>query len=301
MASLSAYGDPSALRNRGSDRTIFLVEGPGDKNTYERIVGPGFEADVEFRIAPTAGGQGGCRAVAERVPAERATNPRVWGLVDGEVAASYDAVGDLFQCVDPVFTVAGRDGFVFLGSHEAENLFFEHTDVCAALADHAPAAKMHLHTAGQVAGTLEILVGRFLAAALFKYASAYFHARGDTRQIISTRVFGSGDCAEALTQVEASVTSGGGTTWQDYLVKVCDLWRDASNIEGRLPDDAAKRRWRLRVADGKELLMRLCKEHDRSADALEGHLLAKLAETAFATRFRESLFSAAGVRTTIAV
>lgn len=298
MASLSSYGDPAALRNRGSDRTIFLVEGIGDKNTYERIVGPGFEADVEFRIAPTAGGQGGCRAVADRVPEERATNPRVWGLIDGEVAASYDATIDLLECVDPVFKVAGKEGFVFLGSHEAENLFFEHTDVCAALADHASAAKMHLHTADQVESTLEMLLERFLAGALFKYASGYFHGRGEARQIISTRIFGSGDCASAITQVKASITSGGSTTWPDYLKKVREIWRMATASAEALPNDAAKRRWRLRIADGKEMLIRLCKEHDRSADALEGHLLARLAETNFATRFRESLFAAASVKRT---
>jgi hypothetical protein len=216
------------------------------------------------------------------------------------VAASYDAATDLFQCKDPIFKLAGKEGFVFLASHESENLFFEYTDVCTALANHASAAKMHLHTADEVKSTLNVLLERFLEAALYKYASAYFHGRGETRQIISTRIFGAGDINAAMAQVEASVTSGGGVTWAKYLAKYSELSRDATVSEEALPHDAAKRQWRLRIADGKEMLLKLCKEHDRSADALEGHLLASLADTAFATRFRECLFAAAGIKQTAA-
>jgi len=298
MPSLSSIGDTASVRNRYSARTIFLVEGAADKNIYERIVGPGHEADIEFRIAPAGAGQGGCRAVRDRVPIERVTNKQVFGLVDGEVAASCDAVDSLLTCADPLFTVEGEDGFIFLGAHEIENLFFEHADVCGTIANNAPAARLHIVTAAAVSTTLDSAIQNFLNGAIFKYASAHFHALGQVRRILSTRIFGTGTCAQITMQVRAAITSGGTTSWSDFLLKVCQLWIKAQALEAAIQDVGERRSWRLRVADGKELLSHLRTSHGGVPETIEGHLLKQLCEGEYPERFRTALFGIAKVRQT---
>jgi hypothetical protein len=76
MPSLASLGDGNAVANFYRDRFIFMVEGSGDKNAYERIVGPGYEADLVFQVAPTEKGSGGCQAVRDRVAEERVNNKK---------------------------------------------------------------------------------------------------------------------------------------------------------------------------------------------------------------------------------
>ncbi len=297
MPALSSVGDSTTLQNLYSGRTIFLVEGPGDKNAYERIIGPGFEADVEFKVVPSGAGQGGCRAIRERVPEERKNNLRVFGLLDGEVAASVGGTTTLLSCKDPLFELNSSPGLIFLGAHELENLYLGYADVPQAIASHASVARLHLQRPADVASSMNRLLDRYVSGSVFKYASSELHSLGLVRGIINTRIFGSGTRGQIKTQVRASVTSGGGTTWSAFLAKVFAIAKEARQLLSTARADE-RRRWILRIADGKELLFSLRATHGNVGEAVESRLLDDVCASPFAGEFRTALFAAASVKPT---
>jgi hypothetical protein len=295
MPSLLEIGGTDDVRYRYSRRTVILVEGPGDKNAFEAIVGPGYEADIEFRVAPTAGGQGGCRAVRDRVPEMRAGNPRIFGLLDGEVAASVAATTTLLDCTDTLFTVPGEDGIIFLGVHELENIYLQWADVPAILADHSAVARIHLHPAPSIALSLDDLIRRFARASVYKYTSAHFHSAGTMRNILSTRIFGQGSYASMKPTLVAAVTSGGQTTWQAFVAELVRVGRAARAAFRRAAtSNRARRSWLLRIADGKELLNRLRQMHGNIGDAAEGAMLRDVCRSGYPEQFRAALFALTG-------
>lgn len=294
MPSLLEIGSTDAVQFLYSRRTVVLVEGPGDKNAFEQIVGPGYEADIEFRVAPTPAGQGGCKAVRDRVSEMRAGNPRIFGLLDGEVAASVAATTTLLDCTDTMFTVNGQDGLIFLGVHELENLYLQWSDVPSILADHTTAARMHLHPAPAIRQTLDGLVSRFTRASLYKYTSAHFHRLGQMRNILNARIFGQGSFKTIRPVVVSAVTSGNGVTWLDFLAELGNVRRAARMSYRRATSDPARRSWLLRIADGKELLYRLRQIHGNIGDSVEGSLLRAVCRTEYPERFRTALFNLTG-------
>ena len=296
MPSLLEIGGTDDIRYRYSGRTVVLVEGPGDKNAFEAIVGPGFEADIEFRVAPTAAGQGGCKAVRDRVPEMRVGNPRIFGLLDGEVAASVLATETLLDCSEALFTVEGQEGLLFLGVHELENLYLEWADVPTLFADHNTVARIHLHPANAIAATLDSLISRFIRASVYKYTSAHFHAAGTMRNILSARIFGQGSYATIRATVVAAVTSGGQMTWQTFVTELMKVGRAARAAFHRMTTDRARRGWLLRIADGKELLFRLRQLHGGIGEDVEGTLLRNLCQSDYPERFRDALFRLTGTR-----
>ena len=297
MPSLLAVGDPQTLRYRYSGRTVFLVEGPGDKNVFQQLVGPGFEADVEFQVAPAKGGEGGCQAVKNRVPEQRRTNQRVFGLLDGEAAASFDAAATLLTTRDNLFQLAAHQGFIFLGAHELENLYFCHADVCATLADQATAAKLHLHPPAAIAATLEGLKIRFARASIYKYTSAYFFSRNQVRGILNTKIFGHGSWRDIRTFVETAVTSGGRLPWPSFVAELVKLGRVARTaLHTASTSSAGRTEWLMRIADGKEMLTRLREKHGGIPNTVEGVLLREVCRGSYPDSFRNALFRLADVR-----
>ena len=296
MPSLARIGDTLTLQNLYGGRTVFMVEGPGDRNVFERVLGPGLEADVEFKVAPNGAGEGGCRAVRERVREERFANPRVFGLLDGEAAASFDGIAELLACEEPMFTLAGEDGFLFLAEHELENIYFRHADVCAAVSRQASAARVHLHPPAAVQATLDRVIHRFVGGSLFKYTSAHFHRLGKVRGIIGTRVFGGGTRRQVTDQVRASVTSGGNLGWGEFLAKVAEIKGVARGMLAiAASDEAERRRWLLRIADGKEMLAKLRYDHGSISDAVEGGLIDDVCAGPYPATFRAALIRLAGI------
>lgn len=294
MPSLSQIGSVDDVRYRYSRRTVVLVEGPGDKNAFEEIVGPGFEADIEFRVAPTAAGQGGCKAVRDRVPEMRAGNLRIFGLLDGEVAASVAATTTLLECDDTMFTVTGQDGLIFLGVHELENLYLEWSDVPTILADHSTVARMHLHPAPAIRQSLDGLISRFIRASMYKYTSAHFHSAGLMRNILNARIFGQGSYKAIRPTVVAAVTSGNQITWQTFVAELVNVGRAARAAFRRATNSPARRSWLLRIVDGKELLFRLRQVHGGIGDDVEGALLRAVCRSGYPDRFRAALFALTG-------
>ena len=296
MPSLKDIGGTDDVQYRYSRRTVILVEGPGDKNAFEAIVGPGYEADIEFQVAPTANGQGGCKAVRDRVPGMRIGNPRIFGLLDGEVAASLAATTTLLDCTDVMFTVAGAEGLILLGVHELENIYLEWSDVPAIMADHCAVARLHLHPAPAIAQTLEDLIARFTRASIYKYTSAHFHRAGTMRNILGTRMFGQGSYASVRTTLVAAVTSGGQTTWQAFVAELMNVGSAARAAFRRAATSRrGGRSWLLRIADGKELLFRLRQLHGGVGEDVEGALLRDVCRSGYPDRFRNALFVLTGV------
>ena len=294
MPSLLEIGGTDDVRYRYSRRTVVLVEGAADKNAFEAIVDPGFEADIEFRIAPTPGGQGGCRAVRDRVIEMRQGNPRIFGLLDGEVTASLAATNTLLNCTQTLLILQGHPGLIFLGAHELENLYLEWANVPELLADHSTVARIHMHTPQAIACTLDSLISRFVRASIYKYTSAHFHAAGTMRSILNTRIFAQGGYGTVRPTVMAAVTSGGQTTWQAFVAELVTVGRGARRAFHSMTTEPARRSWLLRIADGKELLFRLRQLHGGIGEDVEGALLRSVCRSNYPDLFREALFGLTG-------
>lgn len=292
MPSLASLGDGNAVANYYSDRIIFMVEGSGDLNAYERIVGPGFDEDLVFEVAPTPKGSGGCQAVRDRVTEERKKNDKVFGLLDGEAAAVLGGTQSLYESEEVLFQITGRKDLIFLNVHELENLYFEHSDVCSAIAHHKPVAKLGAFTPPNVVATLDDNLDRFLSAAYCKYASAHFYAREEIGTLINTKIFALDSVREIIKILKAFVESDGKITWPQFRTKARSLQDDAATlIAARCYDAAQTKTWKLRISDGKELLRKLRKLNGDVGDAVEGHLLKELCDSGYPALFKSRLFS----------
>lgn len=295
MTSLASLGDPAAVANFYSDRRIVMVEGASDKQAFERIVGPGYDADIVFRVAPTGAGYGGCKAVRDRVSEERKANSKVFGLLDGEAAASADGTQALLENQDVLFTLPTSDGLIYLGAHEIENLYFEFANVCDAIAHHRPVSQLGNVTGASIAASIDDNLGHFLTAAYCKYASAYFHNLGQMRGIVNTKIFGGATARQLIPTLRAMVLSGSQISWQDFKRKAREVRAAGEAIlAARSYDEAQAKRWKLRVADGKELLARIRGLHGNVGTAIEGHLLKEVCASAYSEMFRTHLFGLIG-------
>lgn len=295
MPSLASLGDGTAVANFYSDRFIFMVEGAGDKTAYERFVGPGYDADLVFQIAPTANGAGGCQAVRDRVTEERTHNDKVYGLLDGEAAAVFDGTQELYESDEVLFRLPERDELLFLNVHELENLYFAHADVCAAIAHHKPVAKLGAVTSAAVATTLDANLNRYLGAACYKYASAHFYANNQMPRMINTRIFDNDPIRKVLAILKSMVTSGSSLTWPQFKAKARTLQLAGTHLlKARGYDETQTRTWKLRIADGKELLHRLRRLNGQVGDAVEGHLLKEICTSDYPASFRGRLFALVG-------
>jgi hypothetical protein len=292
VPSLASVGDGKAVANYYSDRIIFMVEGSGDKNAYERFLGPSYDADLVFRIAPTPKGAGGCQAVRDRVAEEREINKKVYGLLDGEAAALLDGTQELYESDEVLFQLPGREDLIFLNVHEIENLYFAHADVCSAIANHKPVAKLGTFTPASVLATLDANLDRFLDAAYCKYASAYFYTRDQIGTLINTKIFISHSLREIIKILKAFITSDGKLTWQQFKGKAKELQEAGKSlIAARGYDPSQAKTWKLRISDGKGLLLKMRKDNGEVGDAVEGHLLKEICASGYPALFRDRLFA----------
>lgn len=129
MPSLRTMPDVEELDNRYIDKCIIYVEGESDLTVWERIVGPNVADRVEFKVPQAVGS--GYTLVCQRVARERQTNPRIFGLVDGEIAAVHDKIDKLIASVEPIFVLddPALDGILFLAEHEAENVLLRYSEL----------------------------------------------------------------------------------------------------------------------------------------------------------------------------
>jgi len=292
MPSLASIGDAAAVDNRYADRVIVYVEGDGDQKLFSRIVTSDVRAQLEFKVPNTAGG--GCRVVMDRVAAERPTNPKVYGLLDGETAAVLGAIDALLDAQPHLFQVANNpaaDGLIFLSAHELENVVLLHGDVCDLVAKNTALAKMGAVSTADVAKTLRKLAVRFFMAALMKYASVHVGRSVADPVLIPGGHFvdGKRSALSLLREMRAKVIAAGGN-WAAYRVEMHRILAQLKAQFGALGlNSDARSRELLRLADGKNLLSGLRQAHGHTPQ--DGLLADALTRPPYAEEFTTQLMA----------
>ena len=132
MPKLSDIGNSDAVDSVYAARAVVYVEADVDSVVFARIVGMSDAQKVAFK-APRAHG-GGYSAVCAQVGRERGNgNHRVFGLIDGEAAATLGSLCELIAATSAIFPLPNYDGVFCLAQHELENLMLLHGDICGFL------------------------------------------------------------------------------------------------------------------------------------------------------------------------
>jgi hypothetical protein len=123
MPSLRSIGDSVELDNRYIDKCVVYVEGDDDEGLWKFIIGLDVGDRIEFKVPLSMGS--GYEVVHDRVRKERPGNPKIYGLLDGEAAASFGQIGRLINAADSeiIFELDSPEleGILFLVEHEVEN------------------------------------------------------------------------------------------------------------------------------------------------------------------------------------
>ena len=290
MPSLDALGDPSALVNKYLDKVIVYVEGDGDQRLFGRIIGPDVADQLEFQTPVTDGG--GCRAVIKRVQAERLSNSKIFGLVDGETAVELGGVAEFVKCRKHLFVLPaiGRaDGVIFLSGHELENLILMHGGVCELVSKNMKLAHLGDVEAAEVEETLLRLTRRFLLAALLKYAAFSLGIGGAPVVTISSGklIDQQTSVTTWLEELRTAVVAAGGD-WPAYRAEAKSILQSLiAQLDAEAATAAMKRTHFVRLADGKNLLKGLQRHYGQNIG--EGILADALTKPPYATEFRSEL------------
>ncbi|MGH7027487.1 hypothetical protein [Brevundimonas sp.] len=292
MANLSQIEDPDALDNRYADKIIVYVEGEGDQRLFSRIVGPDVADRLEFKTP--ADTTGGCSFVVSRVKAERLTNDKIFGLVDGEAAANHGATDALLDCEGSLFALpaaAGLEGVIFLSGHELENVVLLHGEIYELIAKNVSLQSMGKADAADVRKTLLALTPRFFIAALMKYASLHVGLTVGASVSVKGGVFvdPKASTVTLVRELRQQVVGGGGD-WGAYKAEIGRILRrlrdrfEAEAITGEGLSDHL-----IRLADGKNLLLRLRKIY--AGVPKDGLLADALTRPPYADHFRAELLA----------
>lgn len=125
MPSFTNIGDSDAVDNRFIDKLIFYVEGDDDQNLFDKFFFRHTAHSVEVKQPP--GLESGYRAVMNRVANERPKNPKIFGIVDGEVLL---AIGESTLYRDRAngadwIWLDSNDGIISFPCWEIENVLFK--------------------------------------------------------------------------------------------------------------------------------------------------------------------------------
>jgi hypothetical protein len=292
MANLSQIEDPDALDNRYADKVIVYVEGEGDQRLFSRIVGPDVADRLEFKTPADA--TGGCGFVVSRVKAERVTNDKIFGLVDGETAANHGATDALLDCDGTLFalpTVAGLEGVIFLSGHELENLVLLHGEIYELIAKNVGLSAMGKASAADMRKTLLALTPRFFIAALLKYASLYVGLTVGASVSIKGGLFvdPKASTVALVRQLRQQVVEAGG----DWAMYKAEIGRILQRLRARFKAEAVTGEGvsdhLIRLADGKNLLLGL--RRSCAGVPKDGLLADALTRPPYADRFRAELLA----------
>jgi hypothetical protein len=295
MPSLSEVGNEDDLENRYLDKVIVYVEGPDDERVFHRLLGFNFAERLEFKAPLEAGS--GCGVVLNEVGRQRAKgNRKIYGLLDGEAAA---AVGQLNALLDNeafLFSVAKPelDGILFLAEHEVENILLRHADVFGYITNDAKLGSTGERDPGVVRRDIAELTRRFFRAALFKYASANMYCGGKMAGILNVARFRGDESSLAVARALRTQLSAQGIDWQAFMAEVFDITRILrARFKQSSMCNADQHREMLRLADGKGMMVGVARRFSLH-DKWEGHLLASLAASTYATNLQAELLAATG-------
>ena len=290
MPQINVFGDVDELDNRYIDKCVVYVEGEDDRNVWERIVGNELAGRLEFKV-PHAGGSGS-DAVVARVKAERRSNTKIYGLVDGEVAARYGQVARLIECSDALFVLelVETDGICFLGAHELENVLVCHTKLPEFVEKNVNLRELGTRDRDEIQKDVAKLARRFYVAALLKYASAQLYFLGIGKHILDVDHFRSaGSLLCEIRRAKRKIYSEFSDEIPAFRRELLEIGRRAKrrmkNVEeagGEPKEEVA------RLADGKGLLVKL-RERWKFTTANEGLLVERVRGSEFAMEFRSQL------------
>lgn len=295
MPELSVFIDVEEMDNRYIGKCVVYVEGKDDRNVWERIVGSDLADRLEFKV-PLAEGAGS-EVVLNRVSVERPNNSKIFGLVDGEVAAQFGEVLRLIDCSEVLFELQERrcDGILFLSAHELENVLVGHSCLAAFVERNVALKQLGAISRKEVEQNILKQAKRFYVAALIKYTWAHMYFRGLANGIGDVDHFRSDngvtvEIQNAKQKIEQKF-SDDSREFRQQLVQIgrwvkarMDLVkRGGASTDGEF----------VRLAEGKGLLIKL-RSHWKFTSANDGLLVENVYRSDFASKFREQLVAVTG-------
>lgn len=296
MPKLGSIKDPVELDNLYADKVIVYVEGAEDFAFFNDLVGREMADRLEFKIPEEKGS--GYHVVKSRVANERAGNPKIHGLLDGETAVSMDRFADFLASDGVLFSLAGaeHDGLMFLSEHELENIVLCHARVPEFLSAHVPFVAIGSRPVAVVERELVTLARRFYLLALLKFAAGRFHAAGTPCKAVD-QYSGLFDTPQGVAQILRFLRPrivAAGIDWPTFIAAIRTF---ASSVRGHFEqrgfDEEERRKHVLRMSDGKNFLKRVRGKYHGSP-SWEGALTGRVKSYGYVARFRTALEAATG-------
>lgn len=292
MPKLSEIGNSDAVDSLYAARAIVYVEANVDSEVFARIVGMSAAQKVAFK-APRADG-GGYHAVCTQVNQERGNgNNRVFGLVDGEAAATLGSLCELIAATSAIFPLSNHEGVFCLAVHELENLMLLHGDICGYLVNDVELVNLSTRNRTEIEKTLRDLTRRFFIAAILKYAALHLRRSGRLYRPVDIGRFQ--NKAESTKSIRTALKKNivdSGLDWNTFRDQVVAI---VCTLRQRFRDEGLSREGRsfhmLRLSDGKGLMKRLKSEYSASSK-MEGHLISHLVVSTYAGIFRSEILTA---------
>lgn len=294
MPRLGAFRDNDELDNAAADKTIVYVEGPDDVSFFYNLAGPDVRDRLEFKT-PESGT--GYHEVKKRVAELRPANGKVHGLLDGEAAVALGHIEAFLKADEAICRVDEEtlEGLVFLAEHELENLMICHTRLARFIVNDVVVGEIGVRNEGEVQDAIDTLALRYFLFSIIKFTMIAFHSDQQpckgigkiggqfiSRNVGSARLMADDVRPEISPQVD----------WGDFLAAMHGLVRTIHERHDELAlDEAARRRDRLRIADGKMLLKHIKKRY-AGTGKWDGHLHDQLAQSEYSQKFRDALLVA---------
>ena len=293
MPELSSFGDVDELENRYIGKCVVYVEGIDDRDVWEHVVGRDVADRLEFKV-PLSGGAGS-DAVLNRVRTERAKNSKIFGLVDGEVAATFGETTRLIGCSDLLFELdlSECEGILFLGAHELENVLVGASGFVDFVERNVEPGKFGSRDKEEIRSQVSKEAHRFYVAALIKYAWADLYHEGLCSGVGDVGNFRSNrslieEIKQAREIVKREFSDGG----EEFKRRLMQIGRRAKEKMDQVEVAGGNAKCEVvRLADGKGLLARL-RNRWQLTRANDGLLAERVRLSTFGGRFRDELLAA---------
>lgn len=290
MPDIAEFQDPDDLDNRYVGKIIVYVEGVGDKNVWEQVAGSQLSHLLEFKLPDQEGS--GSQKVLNEVKKRRATNDKIFGLLDGEEAARFGEAEKLINCTDLFFQlqIGDCEGILFLGAHELENILIGHSDFVDFVENYVDINMIGSKDKEEIESHLADEAYRFYVAGLIKYVWIELNSQGQVPNIYDVSDFWSDDSLEEVQQIV-----------KERIIKEFDDRGIAFNQRFNEIEQCAKHRLDsieksggnkrlefIRLADGKTLLARL-RRHWNIPRPNNGILAQRVCQSEYSEKFSHEL------------
>ena len=191
------------------------------------------------------------------------------------------------------FPLSNHDGVFCLAEHELENLMLLHSDICGFLVNDVPLAHLSTRDRAEIEQTLKGLSRRFYTAAVLKYSALHLRHRGSPYPLVVVgRLHDKTTSPKSIRTALHNEIVNSGLRWDTFRDQVLAITRA---LRRRFHDEnlsgEARSRHLLRLSDGK-CVMTGMKYHYNASNRMEGHLIDRLIESAYASVFRGEILTA---------